>query len=309
MSMIDLNNLEKLSPQQREQFNDLLKQFPHLEPKLMPSRELNTPSKQEIDDGLFKNENELDYADFLAPQQQEPIKREASKKDMPSFKVDPTRSLYSSFDKEEKEERKPKVERKKRERKEFEFETEGKPHPILAKLRATVGLGRKEVATLPLGGCSYSIKALDRKTITQATALATMYAGDPILYTTAIEESIIAHSIVLIDGVPPTEIFNIAKTKMENNKTVALLEYEREAEAAKKMFFEIRSLPNEVVESLSVFYQQEFPPIQMLDKNKVRFLCPEAQCGQSRIELITEICYCPKHGTQMVGETSLPNPS
>lgn len=312
MSMIDLNNLDKLTPQQREQFNELLNQFPHLEPKLKPSRELNTPSKQELIEQGIVDENEIDYADFLAPTG-EPERREVSKKEIPKMQIDPQRSFMSSFEEEKEEDKKPK-ERRKKERKELEraeepvFDIEGKPHPILAKLRATVGLGRKDIATLNLGGCSYSIRALDRKLITQATSFAGMYAGDAVLYTTAIEESILAHSIYSIDGVPLPEIFQIPKTKKENNKMVPMLQYEREIEAAKKMFFELRSLPNEIVENLSVFYQQEFPPMQIMDKNKVRFLCPEAGCMQSRIEGITEICYCPKHGTQMVQETSLPNP-
>jgi len=320
MSMIDLNNLDKLSPQQREQFNSLLTQFPHLEPKLKQSRELNTPSKQELVSQGLVDENEIDYADFLTPSV-EPAKREISKKDIPKMRIDPAgkNSFMNSFneDGQEEDEDKPKEKkkdyekkrRKEERREEGEFSIEGKPHPILAKLRATVGLGRKDIATLNLAGSTYSIKALDRKSITQATSFATIYAGDPILYSTAIEESIVAHSIHSIDGVPIADIFDIPKMKKENNKMVPMLQYERESEAAKKMFFEIRSLPNEIVESLSVFYQQEFPPLQLMEKNKSRFLCPEANCMQSRIELITETCYCPKHGSQMVRETELPNPS
>lgn len=320
MSMIDLNNLDKLSPQQREQFNDLLKQFPHLEPKLKPSRELNTPSRQEMLEQGLADENELDYSDFLTPDQPTK-KRELSKKDLPQIKVDPQkRSFMSSFEDEDREKEikealKPKKENRKRksekepEREKEEFSPVGKVHPILQKMRMSMGLKRQETVSITLGGCEYTFRALDRKSVAQATSLASNYVDNPVLYTTTIEEALLAYSIIEIDRVPVSVIFDIPRSKIEKGVEYPIYEVERDQLAAKEMFHEIRKLPPEVVENLGIFYRQEFPPLQILGADKTKFLCPEPYCMQSRIASVTETCYCPVHGTEMQREESLPNPS
>ena len=50
MSLLDINNLDSLTPEQRAQFEGLLSQYPHLDSRLKDSRELNTPSKLASDE-------------------------------------------------------------------------------------------------------------------------------------------------------------------------------------------------------------------------------------------------------------------
>jgi hypothetical protein len=214
--MIDIKNLDKLTPAQRAQFNSLLEQFPQLESKMDTSRELNTPTKQEQAPAPQINE-EMDYSNFMSPSiQEKPL--EINKENLPSLKFEESPS-FGSLDREEdkpltKEEKAAKEERVKQARVKAavaagqapevaSFSPEGKVHPILTKLRATVGLRSvQKPIIVNVGGCNYSMRPLDRGAISNATALAMSTTTNPILYQTTLESALVAYSIVAIDNVP-----------------------------------------------------------------------------------------------------------
>jgi hypothetical protein len=79
--------------------------------------------------------------------------------------------------------------------------------------------------------------------------------------------------------------------------------------AAEAFYTEIMKSPNELTETLSTYYQQNFPLLNLFGEGKAKFVCPEADCLQSRIDDQDAVCYCPIHGEKMTREDSLPNPS
>jgi hypothetical protein len=321
--MIDIKNLDKLTPAQRAQFNSLLEQFPQLESKMDTSRELNTPTKQEQAPAPQINE-EMDYSNFMSPSiQEKPL--EINKENLPSLKFEESPS-FGSLDREEdkpltKEEKAAKEERVKQARVKAavaagqapevaSFSPEGKVHPILTKLRATVGLRSvQKPIIVNVGGCNYSMRPLDRGAISNATALAMSTTTNPILYQTTLESALVAYSIVAIDNVPLIDIFSIPITEKVDGKTVSILSLKREEMAAEAFYTEIMKSPNELTETLSTYYQQNFPLLNLFGEGKAKFVCPEADCLQSRIDDQDAVCYCPIHGEKMTREDSLPNPS
>jgi hypothetical protein len=324
--MIDISNLDKLSPEKRVQFNALLEQFPHLDSKMETARELNTPTKDEMKFVVPPSQRgeEMDYTNFL-PDSNVGKDIETSKRDnLPSIKVDPKISRLSFEAEEEKPRLKEEDEsvrnekiQKQRIKKAVEagqfpeiagFNPEGKTHPILQKLRATVGLrSNQKPTTVNVGGCTYSIRAVDRMNMANATALAVSVTTNPILYQTNIESAIVSYSVAAIDGVPLTEIFSIPTHDAKDGSSLTFLQ--REEMAAAAFFTELMQSPNELTEALSTYYQQNFPILSLLGEGKSKFICPVGECLQSRIENWDATCYCPVHGEKMAREELLPNPS
>ena len=329
MTMIDISNLDKLTQEQRSQFNTLLEQFPHLGSKMDSARELNTPTKMEEAKYVQPSSaaaEEMDYSNFMAPM--ETPRSTWRDGDLPKLKVNPEKSSFSSMEQEDDPKTlTPKEEASREERKQQQrvqaaiaagqppeiagFRTEGKTHPVLQKMRATVGLRSVQAPTIvSLGGCNYSMRSLDRSHVTQATVLAMTTTDNSMLYQTNLEVAIIAFSIVAIDGVPMVDIFSIPKeeTPLGESKPVVLTHLRREEKAAESFYMELLSSPNELVESLGIYYQQEFPPINLIGAGKSKFLCPAADCMQSRIADHDANCFCPIHGEKMAREDMLPNP-
>lgn len=325
--MIDISNLDKLSPEKKAQFNALLEQFPHLDSKMETARELNTPTKDEMKFVVPPTQRgeEMDYTNFL-PNTEKNI--DVPKRDnLPSIKVDP-KSSKLSFDVVE-EEKKPRSREDESEHAEqiqkqrikkavaagqypeiAGFNPEGKTHPILQKLRATVGLrSSQKPITVNIGGCNYSIRAVDRMNMANATALAVSVTTNPVLYQTNIESAIVAYSVVAIDGVPLPEIFSIPTENVIDGKLQSVTFLQREEMAAEAFCTELMQSPNELTEALSIYYQQNFPILSLLGEGKSKFICPVGECLQSRVDNWDIICYCPVHGEKMVREELLPNPS
>jgi hypothetical protein len=169
MGVIDLENFDKLPPDMQEQFAELLKQHPHLDSKLKsPAHELNTPTKLAEDD-----ENEIDYSnmsldDIPQPQSSRP--------------KTPTLRFQREYD-EEAEAQKVEAETKKSQQQKKEvpppqpphvanFSPVGKQHPVLKKLRASLGLGVYQKSFVAeVGGLSYEMLPLSRDAMTQRSPL------------------------------------------------------------------------------------------------------------------------------------------
>lgn len=329
--MIDIKNLDSLTPEQRDQFNNLLSQFPHLDSKMDSSRELNTPTKREMQGGgeptsrqpRTPQSEEMDYSSFILPNDEEPSRDDRLRQDgpyrrneMPSIRVNPEESFLTSFDKEKKE---TSEENKKQQqemlRKVAEesgippeiatFKADGKVHPVLQKFRATLGMRSSQPPLVfELGGSRYGMRALDRQGVVSATTLAATQ-GTPLSYEHNLEVSIVAFSVMTLDGVPLYDVFSIP-ARDDSGREVPKLQ--REEMAATSFYLELLKSPNELVEALGTFYLQEFPPLTLLNKDSAKYMCPEANCLQTRIAERGSRCYCPVHGTLMAQDDMLPNP-
>jgi hypothetical protein len=317
--MIDLKNLDKLTPEQRTHFDALLEQFPHIKSKA--GDKLNTPTKQELDpnDDLsyggisspmpegIKHEEEIDYSSFQVPKA-EPVER--NPEDFSTIKVNEKSSL--SLDQppivkeEDKVEVKPLV-APPVEEKAPNFSTEGKIHPVLLKMRAALGSRTGQLPVeVEIGGCIYGLQALDREAVANAISLAMSNTTNQTLYDANLETSIIASSIATIDKVPLIDLFSIPE-KYEDGKII--LNKQRKIMAAQYMFIELLASPNELVETLGIYYQQHFPALSLLEGHLGKFMCPVANCLQFRIADKGSDNYCPAHGDKMTEEDDLPNPS
>ena len=331
MAMIDIKNLDKLSDAQKQQFNALLEQFPHLDSKMETSRELNTPTKLEMEkETAFIQPNqrmdeELDYSNFMAA----PYVAAASspKASTPTIKIDPNNNMYTSLETttpdDNKENNKDKKEQIRQKRIQAavnagqspeiaSFNPEGKIHPVLQKLRATVGMRSvQKPIIVNVGGCRYSMRPLDRLAISQATTLALTTTTNPTIYQANLETAIIAFSIVAVDNVPIADVFSIPKyeqTTDDSQPSVPLTHIQRDEMAADALYMELLKSPNELIEALSTHYQQEFPPLDLMMEGKAKFMCPVGNCLQTRIGDAGETYYCPIHGDRMAQEDHLPNP-
>jgi hypothetical protein len=178
-------------------------------------------------------------------------------------------------------------------------------------MRATLGLRSvRPPVVVSLGGCSYSLKPLDRSAATLATMLAASTSTSAPLYQTNLEVALVAYSVVAIDGVPLTDIFAVPREEtLEGSETPAPMTHLRREELAAEAFYaELLASPNELVEGLGTYYQQEFPALNLVGAGKAKFLCPAADCLQSRISDAGTDCFCPVHGIKMAMEDMLPNP-
>ncbi len=316
MSMIDIKNLEHLTPEQKKQYSELLENFPHLNSKMDSSRNLDTPLANEIR-ASSNSTDEIDYDLYTNINSEINPNKRSVPVDSPEIKIDEKSNFFSSFEPEVAEstnKMKAEVEKKRiqsaiksgQPEAVAKFNPEGKVHPILKKMRATLGMrvGHDE-RTLDLGGCKYSMRVLDRARLTQATVLAISMTSNPDIYESNLETAIVAFSIVSIDKVPTADIFSIP---YEDSDSKTLTSLQRNERAAHALYIELLSSPNELVENLSIFYQQEFPNLNLLGAGRSRYLCPMPNCLQSRIAEVNGDCFCPVHGEKMAAEDALPNP-
>jgi len=331
MAMIDIKNLDKLTDAQKQQFNALLEQFPHLDSKMETSRELNTPTKLENEKAFIqpnhRMDEELDYSNFMAVPVV-PVTSSQPKPDMPTLKVNPNNNIFASLetatvdekDLPENKDRNEQIRQKRiqaainagQEPEIASFNPEGKVHPILQKLRATVGMRSvQKPVIVNVGGCRYGLRPLDRLAISQATTLALTTTTNPTIYQANLEAAIIAYSIVEIDNAPIADVFSISKyeeTTDGSQPTVPLTQLRRDEMAADALYMELLKSPTELVDALSTYYQQEFPPLDLMLAGKAKFMCPVGNCLQTRIGDLDEVYYCPIHGDRMAREDRLPNP-
>lgn len=303
MGMIDLENFDKLPPEMQEQFAELLKQHPHLDSKLKsPAHELNTPTKLE---NASDDENELDYSNI--PVNAEPTPTNSRSK-IPTLRVQDSASAEDLAKEVEEPRKKSKVPEQKNPV--LNFSPTGKQHPVLKKLRASLGMGAyQKPFVAEIGGLKYEMIPLSRDAMTQAIALAAMSSLNDTEFQANQDVAIIAFSVQKIDSVPLVEIFSVSDEDVSlDGKKVTLTRQQQKDQAANLFFHELKDSPPELAEALINFYQQEFPPRQLLGDNKVTAFCPEANCNYQRILDQEEDGFCPYHGTELAKETDLPNP-
>jgi len=312
MGMIDLENFDKLPPEMQKQFSELLKQHPQLESKLKgASHELNTPTKFENMASEDDDPNVMDYSGLDlddAPQE---------KPKAPTLRV----SQEPTAEEIDKEERRAKVATKKKKQAKMaeemkqpeevaNFSPVGKQHPILKKLRASLGMRTyKQTVKAEIGGLTYEMAPIVRESMTKAVTLAAINSLNDAEFRSNQDLAIVSFSVVSIDGVPLTEVFSIPKEKVEEDgSTLPLNEFQRQDQGAYALFHELKDSPPELADALIVYYQQEFPVKDLLGPGKVATLCPEANCNYTRIISDEEEAYCPYHGAKMAREDQLPDP-
>lgn len=296
MSLLDINNIDALTPEQRAQFEGLLAQYPHLDSRLKDSRELNTPTKLASD--------ELDYSSFLPPQEPTTAPSQQEKSNVPTINIDPKSKFLQQMGVEEHpehEEIPPASEKT--------FSPIGKIHPILQKMRMALGLplSPTEFPKIEIAGCQYAMHQIDRVSIVNALSLTSASsASNPALYDGNLEVAILAYAIREIDRVPVEVIFDSPEKTLEGR---TLSQDERHAHAADLLFLELQHSKGGLIDALSTFYQQEFPELSLLGNSLAKFICPVANCLKTRLDDVGAVCYCTAHGVQMVKEGDLPNPS
>lgn len=308
MGVIDLENFDKLPPEMQEQFAELLKQHPHLDSKLKsPAHELNTPTKlAEADD-----ENQIDYSNMSLDDIPQP---QTTRPKTPTLRFQREYDEEAEAEKVEAEVKKTQQQKKEAPQPQPEyvanFSPVGKQHPVLKKLRASLGMGVYQKPFLAeVGGLVYEMLPLSRDTMTQAVTLAATNSLNDTEFRANQDVAIIAFSVQKIDQVPMVEVFSIADHDIEAKGTkIPLTMLQRKEKAANLFFHELKDSPPELADALISYYQQEFPPKSLLGENKITAYCPEANCTYQRILEENEDGYCPFHGAQLAKESELPNP-
>lgn len=306
MGMIDLENLDKLPPEMQEQFAELLKQHPHLDSKLKSeAHELNTPTKLE---NTALDENEIDYSNISLDDSPKPT---TTKPKVPTLRVQEQDSdSAEEIIKDAEAATKKQTTRPEQKSSVQNFSPTGKQHPVLKKLRASLGLGVfQKPFVAEIGGLKYEMLPLSRDTMTQAIALAALNSLNDGEFRANQDVAIIAFSVQKIDSIPLIEVFSVADHDVTlQGEKVPLTVLQQKEQAANLFFHELKDSPPELSEALINYYQQEFPPKQLLAANKVTAYCPEANCTYQRILDEDEVGYCPYHGSELAKETDLPNP-
>jgi hypothetical protein len=191
------------------------------------------------------------------------------------------------------------------------FSTKGKVHPVLSRVRNSLGMDSYEKPFVAVvGGVSYELCRLKREEIIQATSLASMKSKGEAEIRGNVEVAVIAYAVAKIDGVALSEVFEVphkdfryATKRVEN-----LTESERHEMAAVAFFDFIKEAPNELTETLVSYYEQQYPPLSLLEKDKTTALCPAENCQHKMIIGRQENRFCPQHGQALVKEDSLENP-
>lgn len=292
MAHIDLAKLDSLPPELRQQAEMLLEQFPQLrKDKIEKKVETTTPITPKVD------EQTIDYSSFNP---QETLPPPASKPHVAEIKIDPKLSSFGPEEKEEAavEEQKP--------RQKNEFSPVGKVHPVLAKMRATLGMTTQTAEYVAeIGGVHYTLVALDNFLATKALVLAASNSTSEIEYKINSELAGISYACTHIDHIPLETVFSIADKMNDHTLTPT----ERQDLAASEMYRFLKGSPPQFSDLLLQFHKQEFPAINLLSKNTDIAYCPAENCQYSRIIEKEAKLYCPYHGEILVEEGVLPNPS
>ena len=345
MTTFDLRHLDQLSPEQRQQFDQLLDQFPQLASKMDTSRHLDTPGAAQrskapapqapqasaaarpipVPPGIVppggtrpSSDQVMDYQEFNAPPDDH-VRRPSPT--IPTIKIDPDNNMFEQSikpardDDDERPERKTKDKQPEPEPEEQRPEVKafsplGKVHPVLAKLRATLGMaGTKPPYVVEVGGMKYEMHALSRGQVSRASVMAALASLNDQEFKYKIENSITAFSVDKIDGVPVEDVFQIPETRDDDGLIRPVPIHERREMAAQALFDFLDQSPSELTDTLAQHYNQEFPPLEMVEKGKKTTHCGAPGCQYTRIIPRDEQGYCPYHGTQLADEDALPNPS
>ena len=312
MGMIDLDNFDKLPPEMQKQFAELLKQHPQLESKMKgASHELNTPTKMSDD-----SENDPNVVDYSSIGLEEDTIAAKPKSSTPTLRV----SAEPTNEEIEKEEKKAKVREKKQKQAEAasalkqpeevaNFSPEGKQHPVLKKLRASLGLGTlQKPFVAEVGGMKYEMLPLTRDSMTKSITTAALHSRNDAEFRANQDIAIVAFSIQKLDSVPLADVFSISTVEQQDDKMVPVSDIQRREQAAIALFHELKDSPPELADTLITYYQQEFPPKDLIGVGKTTAHCPTANCTYTRIIDETEESYCPYHGSKLASEGQLPNP-
>lgn len=166
-------------------------------------------------------------------------------------------------------------------------------------------VGTDDTKETTLGGVKYKLKKVNREQLSKIMGFSSFRSGTQEEYVTNLETAVIAWAIQTIDGASKEEVFAIP-FEVEGKKLTWL---QRRDMANEKMYHFLNTNENEFTQALIVFYEQEFPNINLLGSGKVYALCPEPNCTFKKIVDRDEEAYCTVHGVKLVRETDLPNPS
>jgi len=350
MSLIDMKNLDKLPPEQKKQFEQLLEAFPQvkMQSKMETSRELNTPASQEMKKKptppapRSPDEDTIDYGEIERQQkEQQSYVPEASS--IGQIQIDPGKTNFRSLQEVDKDEdeykrrnelldeeeaRKAEAEKANviansgqrppppppppiQPKPQTNFSPVGKKHPIIQKMRASLGLEELEIPFIAeIRDIKYTMKRLMRQDFIKATALASLRSTDEMNLNSNIQASLVAFAITKIDDVSVADAFEIPTSdiSIHTGKMEKLTPTEREDRGHQELFEFLIDSPTELVDTLVVLYEQHFSTISYLSAGTMLTLCPEANCQYKAITGKNEKKFCPHHGKELRAEGDLPNP-
>jgi len=326
MAFVKMGDLDKLGPEERKQFENLMTQFPHLRSKIEVSRELNTgtpppqpspPSysttpaidSSDLPEGLEIDWDQLNAAPSSAATHlgtgrhggESPYNQGSFQQEEEEKQVEQNRRRQE----EQKQERAPTPEAKP------VFKPEGKIHPVLSKIRTTLGMdGAEKTASIKVGDSTYKMKRLSREEIIKLTGYASMRSVSDAELRGNVEMSLVSFAVQEIDGVPMVNIFDVPLEEYSYviKKNTAMAPQERRERASQAFFDLLKEAPNELTDTLLQFYEQEFPSLNLLDRNLTQALCPESGCNFKSLIGKEEKRFCPVHGKELFKEGDLPNP-
>jgi len=308
----DLANLDALPPEARKQFDSLLSHYPHLSTKGDP--EMDTPSKSEREAPLSKIEDDsvLDYDALSAPSF--PTEFERKPDDTPKLRVD---SREHSFQQKSEKEEAPKenpVEAPQRVPQSDKpvFQTRGKEHPALSKLKNTLGMQvQKRRYVVNIGESEYTLEPLRRDSMFLASGLASANTSSPELMNSYLECALVAYAVTEIDGIALSTIFDVPTTEHDDvlKKVIPISQHRLRDMGAEQMFHLLLQAPSSLTTLLMTHYDQEFPEPVLLKEDSAQRYCPADGCTYKRITKKTDVAYCPYHGEKLWSDEELPNPS
>jgi len=347
MTFFDPRHPDRMTAEQQKQYNEFLKAYPQLASKMDTSRELNTPLVQAASRGEVQGkplptlqDGSVNYADLrddedfpdleaIETQQKQPqrfhdkplgtmqIAEEPAAKDddrerrfkdrlraereaSPPPRV-PPRTPPSSF-----EEPPPPPKKK------VKFSPVGKRHPVLQRMRDSLGMEELERREgIEIQGVTYTMSRLVREEITKAVAMATTKAETDAVLRSHIETAIVSFAVREIDGIETAEVFEVPAHdySLAKDREAPLTVEERRARGAKLLFDFLTEGPTELTESLLTFYDQNYPPVNLLSADTSLALCPASGCSYRAIIPSKAVRFCPYHGDELRREETLPNPS
>lgn len=197
-------------------------------------------------------------------------------------------------------------------KKKAKFSPVGKRHPVLQRMRDSLGmeeLERREV--IEIQGVTYNMSRLVREEITKSVAMATAKAETDAVLRSHIETAIVSFAVREIDGVETAEVFEVPAHdySLAKDREAPLTVDERKARGAKLLFDFLAEGPTELTESLLTFYDQNYPPVNLLSADTSLALCPASGCSYRAIIPSKAVRFCPYHGDELRREETLPNPS
>ena len=356
MTFFDPNRMDKLSNDQRAQYQEFLKAYPHLQNKMETSRQLNTPLVQAVQRGEVQgqqmpppDDDAPDLAAIDREQRADDYLRDPSKaKPIAAMNIDSKRASMQSLEQEDKQKEQRMRERLRRQREEEaredaaerladdgqepdaprppkasaaapeskkkppKFSPVGKRHPVLQKMRQSLGMEEMEKpVSITIQGVKYTMRRLMREDIGHAISLGTARSTDEATLRTLMETAIVAYSVREIDDTPLYDVFDVPfrQMKLSSGQEEPLSTKEREEKGAHFMFGFLVDSPTELTDTLVVFYEQNFPPVSLTDGSTSLALCPVSNCSYKSIVNNDQTRFCPHHGKELRKEGSLPNPS